>query len=188
MDQLTIDKYEKEILKELRLVTGNKNLLAKNILEYSANELEDVEGQIVHYLPQLKTYVSIGEASKVAVPESGIKKSPDAIETKPDFLEDGPRASTSQEPAPILVPKAPPIEEKTAAPDELPGKTPIIPGISNTEREGKILDELMIVTRDSTYQRKHILGWSFGKMSAGIIGEKTFYLPDLQLHVLVKKD
>ena len=56
-----VDIKEKEILTELRKVSGKFSYQVKDILEWSVSPLDEIDGQKNYYLPQSKVYVAVEE-------------------------------------------------------------------------------------------------------------------------------
>jgi hypothetical protein len=55
---------EAEILKEARIVTGNKKLKQNDIMEWCTTKCESVEGEIPYFLPTLRIYITVKREEK----------------------------------------------------------------------------------------------------------------------------
>lgn len=56
-----LEEMEKRILKELIKVSGNIKLKLPNIEQWSAQKLDQAEGEVIYFLPELKVYVKTDE-------------------------------------------------------------------------------------------------------------------------------
>ena len=56
---MDIRKLESAILVEARIVTNNKKLRQKDIIEWSTGEIKPEQGETLHYLPTLKINIAV---------------------------------------------------------------------------------------------------------------------------------
>lgn len=54
-----VRQLEAEILKEAKVVTGNKKLRQKDILEWSTGEVKAEEGETLYHLPELNINIAV---------------------------------------------------------------------------------------------------------------------------------
>jgi len=56
-----IRQLESAILAEAKIVTGNKKLRMKDIMEWSTGKVKPRQGEAVYYLPTMKVNIAIKE-------------------------------------------------------------------------------------------------------------------------------
>jgi hypothetical protein len=54
-----IRQFEAAMLKEARIVTGNRQLRQKDIVEWTTGECKIVEGETIYFLPELKISIAV---------------------------------------------------------------------------------------------------------------------------------
>lgn len=54
-----LEAIERKILNELIKISRNPKLTIDNLVEWSAQKFEHVEGETIHYLPEMKLYVKV---------------------------------------------------------------------------------------------------------------------------------
>lgn len=56
---MSLRSFEAEMLQEARRVTGKNRLRQKDIMEWSTGAVEQVDGEVHYYLPDLKIHIAV---------------------------------------------------------------------------------------------------------------------------------
>lgn len=58
---MALDNFERMIMAELKIVTGNRKLTGKNFMEWSTGKIKAHEGEKIIKLPQTRVWVAYTE-------------------------------------------------------------------------------------------------------------------------------